>query len=224
MKTLTKILYMTLLAIAAYTGIYAQDNTKANAVKLNLGYNALQAGTIIDGNFRARAYTNAAVQDNNLKIGFHGLNEAGKNYLFGRETIRLGTKNIPADLIYTSRVGGEKLSDIKQIDQGIGARLNKLQVDINGTKFVEYGWIDLVKHFGKNYKGLEAVIFAGKSIDNGAIEATAALKEGGQKYLELEALTPTIDIGINLRGYGRIELPEATFDNPTYIVGIQAQL
>jgi len=32
-------------------------------------------------------------------------------------------------------------------------------MNIKGVPFVEYGWVYLVKHFGNNYKGTEAVIF-----------------------------------------------------------------
>jgi len=203
----------------AYNGIDAQIKPKAE-------YNALQVGITDTKNFRGRIYTNIGLQNNAMGLGFHGLNEAGKDYLFGRETIRIGSQSIPIDAIYTTRLAGEKINNIKQIDEATGIRINNLEVDINGTRFVEYGWIDIVKHFGKNYKGLEAVLFAGKSIGDGALEATFALKNNGQKYLEIEALTPSVDIipEFKIRAYSRVEMPNATFENPTYVAGVQAQL
>jgi hypothetical protein len=207
------------MKLITYLGIMAMLATEAVAQNISLGYNALQVGLTNNKDARFRAYTNVALKASPVRLGFHGLNEGSNNYLFGRETAKLGLEGIAAaDAIYTTRLAGNYPSNLEQIDRAAGARIN-----IAGVSLIEYGWADIVKHFG-NYKGPEAVIFAGKSVEGFNIEATAALKDGDKKYLEVEALTPSVDLGVKLRGYGRIELPGLKMENKSIVIGIQGQL
>jgi len=193
----------------------------ANAQSINLGYNALQAGITDQKDARIRAYTNISLSTQGIRVGYHGLNEAGRNYLFGRETFKIGIDKEPLDLIYTTRIAGTQLSNVKQVDEAVGIRLS-----IPQNTIMDYGFIDIVKH-QEGQKKFETVAFAGKNISGVTLETTLALSGNGSKYLEMELIGPKIiNVGdFNIKPYGRLEMPNIELnEKSTIIVGIHGML
>jgi hypothetical protein len=199
-----------LMTMLTALSMYAQEGTH-----LTKGYNALQAGHL-DGKLRARAYTNVGVQNKNLHLHYQGLNELGNNYLFGRESLRIGSNKIPVDAIVVSRITGSA-NDAQLLDTAFGARYTIT------TKSGVYGFVDVVKHIGEGaskYCGLESVVFAGKRIKGWNFETTQAVKQGKRPFSEVEVLTPIKKYGkFNIRGYVRYESP-----NKDITFGLQGQL
>lgn len=188
----------------------------ANAQKIDFGYNAGQIGMTQHGQLRFREYNNISLTQLGVRLGFHGMNEAGKNYLFGRETIKLGLDEELIDVIYATRVAGTEISDVAQIDQAVG-----LRIGTPASTIMDYGFIDITKHINKSK--IEAVIFAGKSIGEVALETTFSMDSDGGKYVEVEVISPTIiNTGdIKIKGYGRLEMPGVKLNNnSTLVLGI----
>lgn len=200
-----------------------QVETNDKALKFLGGYNALQVGLTDEGVARFRLYTNLGIEGKKMHLRYHGMNEAGPDYAFGREAVMAGKNDFPVELLYATRFAGE-LSDLARIDEAIG-----LRIDIKKLPGINYGFLDTVKHTGNGasgYDGVEAVLFAGKNIGTGALEMTAAFKEGGQRYIEFETISPKIKLELDnlvFRGYVRLELPDMNLNNPTAIIGVQVQ-
>src|SRR5262249_7290636 len=147
------------------TAATAAGLASAQEVEFTHGYNAVQIGET-DGNLRMRSYTNIGIQNDAVRLSYHGLNEVGNDYAFGRENFKLGYAKLPVDLLYSTRFAGTP-SSVNIVDGGIGARVN-----ISNKHF--YGFVDGLKHLGigsSKYAGPELIGFVGKGVHGWNLES-----------------------------------------------------
>lgn len=209
------------------TEVKAARESTPEKPKLTLGYNALQLGiTPVEfgeakENVRLRVYSNIGVENSQIHLRFQGLNEKGVNYSFGRNSLRVGKKDLPMDVVVASRYLGGNGDKSALLDVGVGVR-----VDLSKLPFIDYGFADILKQTGigkSTYSGPELVTFWGKQLGPVTLESTMAKKANQPLFVEVEVLmSPVATIkGTAVKPYARSESFEGK--NHTFTAGLQLQ-
>jgi hypothetical protein len=215
------------IATIAGIGILGTASLEAVAqdtLKVNKGFNAIEAGITDQGSLRTRVYTNIEISDNNLRVDYHGLNEisanADKGY-FGRNTFMLGlakNKTIRlANVVKLASIEGK----VKVVDYKIGARIN---LPFNAAKKVaiDYGFLDVTT----DGKALNLTSLIGKDLGKGwscEVTGAAEISYAGKAgfYTELEGYKNLTKDG-HVAVFGRVETCYKK-DNTRAIAGVIAR-
>lgn len=206
-------------------------NEKTEALKkwdVTPGYNAIQVGIVDGGILRGRLYTNIEGRVGKFTLGIAAMNEGGSDYFFGESKGYAGVDGIPISIVHVERYGLIPGEGVTRLEGATGLRFN-LEGMLPG---IHYGSVEVIKHDAVGEEGTndyEAILFLGREIRTGGVEATLQLMEGGRVHAEVEGIGPALSEGAHyiFRPMARVEynhgVPDV-HDGPVLIGALQVQL